>query len=153
MQPNTLERREYKVKMYVRNLAKIHVGSETGSGSETNWKVGSGYWAVKNLSESTTLASWTCYYLYFKILPVLYLPVCSCYVHGRSDNMGSVYMYSIWSCYRPVFRAVTLDWTCLYVQLLPLPVLYVPTCIRYRMHLAPALFLPVYVYVAASCVF
>ncbi len=34
MQPNTLIRREYKVKIYNKK-EKIHVGSETGSGSET----------------------------------------------------------------------------------------------------------------------
>ncbi len=29
MQPNTLTRREYKVKIYVKNIRKIHVESET----------------------------------------------------------------------------------------------------------------------------
>jgi hypothetical protein len=36
MQPNTLTRQEYKGKIYVRILEQICVGSETGSGSETN---------------------------------------------------------------------------------------------------------------------
>ncbi len=35
MQPYTYKRRDYKNKVYVKNLKKIHVGSET------NWKVGS----------------------------------------------------------------------------------------------------------------
>jgi hypothetical protein len=39
MQLNT--RQDYKGKIYVKNIRKKHVGSETGSGSETNWKVGS----------------------------------------------------------------------------------------------------------------
>ncbi len=39
MQPSTLTRREYKGKIYVKN---INGGSETGSGSGTNWKVESG---------------------------------------------------------------------------------------------------------------
>jgi hypothetical protein len=42
MQSNTHTKREYKGKIYVKNIEKIHLGTETGSGSETNWKVGSG---------------------------------------------------------------------------------------------------------------
>jgi hypothetical protein len=36
MQPNTLTKGSKKVKIYVKNIRKIHVGNETGSGSETN---------------------------------------------------------------------------------------------------------------------
>jgi hypothetical protein len=40
--PNTLTRREYKGKIYVKNIIKNFVKSETGSGygSETNLKIG-----------------------------------------------------------------------------------------------------------------
>jgi hypothetical protein len=40
MQPNTLIRREYKVKIYIKK-EKIYVGSKAGSGSKTNRNVGS----------------------------------------------------------------------------------------------------------------
>jgi hypothetical protein len=40
MQPETLIRREYKVKIYIKK-EKIHVGSESWSGSKTNRNVGS----------------------------------------------------------------------------------------------------------------
>jgi len=30
-QPNTLKRREYKGKIYIKNMKKMHVGSKTGS--------------------------------------------------------------------------------------------------------------------------
>jgi hypothetical protein len=44
-----------EVKFTLRILAKIHVGSETGSGSETNRKIGSRSGSEKNHSGSTTL--------------------------------------------------------------------------------------------------
>jgi hypothetical protein len=55
LQPNTLTRQEYstKVKFMSRILEKIHVVFEKGSGSETNWKAGSG--SLKNPCGSTTL--------------------------------------------------------------------------------------------------
>jgi hypothetical protein len=51
MQPNTLVRQEYKGKIWVKNIRKIHVGSET------NWKAGSlsGHGSKRNHSGSTTL--------------------------------------------------------------------------------------------------
>ncbi len=49
MQPNPLTRWEFKGKIYVKNIGKIHVGSET------NWKVGSRFGSEKNHSGSTTL--------------------------------------------------------------------------------------------------
>jgi hypothetical protein len=55
MQPNNLQDGNTKVKFMLRILEKIHVGSLTGSGSERNRKVGSGYGSEKNHSGSTTL--------------------------------------------------------------------------------------------------
>jgi hypothetical protein len=56
MQPNTITRQEYKGKIYDTTMSeKTHPGSQTGSGSETNLKVGSGYGSEKNHSGSTTL--------------------------------------------------------------------------------------------------
>jgi hypothetical protein len=54
-QPNMLTRQEYKSKIYrmSRILEQIYVGSETGSGSETNRKVGSR--SGENHSGSKTL--------------------------------------------------------------------------------------------------
>jgi hypothetical protein len=52
MQPSTLTRREYKGKIYVKNIIEIRGGSETGSGSGTYWKVGSG--SEKNIQDPQT---------------------------------------------------------------------------------------------------
>jgi hypothetical protein len=43
MQPNTLKSWKYKGKIYVKNIRKILVGSETGSGSTT---MSDPYWSL-----------------------------------------------------------------------------------------------------------
>jgi len=57
MQPDTLTRRGYKEKIYVKHIRKVYVRHETGSGSETNRNVGSGfgYGSEENHFRSTTL--------------------------------------------------------------------------------------------------
>ncbi len=40
LQSNTLTRRDYKGNNYVKNIRKTHVGSETGSGSESRYRSG-----------------------------------------------------------------------------------------------------------------
>ena len=40
LQSNTFTRRDYKGKNYVKNIRKTHVGSETGSGSESRYRSG-----------------------------------------------------------------------------------------------------------------
>ncbi len=55
-QQTHLQDRNTKVKFMSRILGKIYVGSETGSGFETNWKVWSVCGFEKNHSGSTTLS-------------------------------------------------------------------------------------------------
>ncbi len=40
LQSNTLTRQDYKGNNYVKNIRKTHVGSETGSGSESRYRFG-----------------------------------------------------------------------------------------------------------------
>jgi hypothetical protein len=60
MHPNTLTRWEYKGKIYVKDIRKIHVVSERGSGSEKN-NSGSTFLPERMMSTHVWLAFYSAY--------------------------------------------------------------------------------------------